>query len=408
MVRKHWTIGKTFRRSLVSVLFLGSVAPAFAADDNADLVKKGEYLVTAGDCVACHTAPGGEKFAGNYFLPTPVGKIPTPNLTPDKETGIGNWTDDQFYRAIHEGIGNKGEYLYPALPFPWFTKVTREDAMAIKAYLFSLKPVHNPRKPLEIGFPFDIRTGLLTWRLLFFKEGTFEPDPKATPAVNRGAYLVEGLGHCGACHNRDNMMGASVWSGKLQGGKISGWYAPNITSDGRDGVGRWPEDDIVKFLKTGERHNAKTVALGPMHEVIYDSTSHMSDEDLHAIASYLKATAAKQTISDSSSSKDEPGPACRRGGLPQPLRLLPSAEWRRHQGRDPLARRQRRRHRQGAGERDQRGAWWPGGDQWPGADAGLRRDDDRQGDRRRGELRAVELGQPRAGRYRGGRGRRAA
>jgi len=301
MRQKHWTVANTIWRSFFSMLLLAIAGPAFA-DDSADLVKRGEYLTTAGDCVSCHSAPGGEKFAGGLYMPTPVGKISTPNLTPDKETGIGTWTDDQFYSALHKGIDDKGAYLYPVFPFPWYTKVTREDAMAIKAYLFSLKPVHAPRKKIEIGFPFDIRAGLLTWRLLFFKEGTFKPDPKATALVNRGAYLVEGLGHCGECHNKENLFGASVWSGKLEGGEISGWYAPNITSDGREGVGTWKDDDIVTFLKTGARPNAKTVALGPMHEVIYDSTSHLSDEDLHAIAAYLKSTAAKQTVSNEQSS----------------------------------------------------------------------------------------------------------
>ncbi len=289
-------------RTAVASAFVLAMCTAAWADD-ADLVKRGEYLVTAGDCVACHTNPGGEKFAGGLYMPTPVGQISTPNLTPDKETGIGSWTDDQFYKAFHEGIDNEGKYLYPVFPFPWYTKVTKDDALAIKAYLFSLKPVHAPRKPIEIGFPFNIRTALITWRTLFFTEGPFKPDPKATAEVNRGAYLVEGLGHCGECHNRDNLLGASNWSGKLQGGQISGWYAPNITSDGRDGVGQWADDDIVKFLKTGERPKAKTVALGPMHEVIYDSTSKMTDADLHAIASYLKSTAAKQTISNTTSSK---------------------------------------------------------------------------------------------------------
>ena len=289
-------------RTISLAAFLIGGDACFAADDGA-LVKRGEYLVTAGDCVACHTNPGGEKFAGGLYIPTPVGKISTPNLTPDKETGIGSWTDDQFYRAFHEGIDNEGHYLYPVFPFPWYTKVTKDDALAIKAYLFSLKPVHAPRKPIEIGFPFNIREGLLTWRTLFFTQATFKPDAKATTEVNRGAYLVEGLGHCGECHNRDNLLGASNWSGKLQGGEISGWYAPNITSDGREGVGRWADNDIVTFLKTGERPNAKTVALGPMHEVIYDSTSKMTDADLHAIAAYLKSTAAKQTISKEDSSK---------------------------------------------------------------------------------------------------------
>lgn len=289
-------------QTLVIAAFSGA-SPAFAVDQ--DLIKRGEYLTTLGDCVGCHTTPGGKPFAGGLYMDTPVGQIASPNLTPDKETGIGNYTDEQFYRAMHEGINSQDKYLYPVFPFPWYTKVTKDDALAIKAYLFSLAPEHAPRKELKIGFPFNIREGLLTWRTLFFKEQTFEPDPKASAEVNRGAYLVEGLGHCGECHNRSNLLGASVWSGRLEGGQIEGWYAPNITSDGRDGVGNWKKEDIVKFLKTGSAPAHATIALGPMKETINDSLSHVSEEDLGAIAAYLKATAAKQSVSGSDSSKGE-------------------------------------------------------------------------------------------------------
>ena len=278
---------------------------ASAAPD-ADLIKKGEYLMRAGDCIACHTNPeGGQPFAGGLYMKTPFGKISTPNLTPDKETGIGDWTDDQFYNAVHNGMGHSGEYLYPVFPFPWYTKVSRDDVLAIKAYLFSLKPVHSPRKPLEFAFPFNLRPALLTWRTAFFKAGDFKPDPQASAKVNRGAYLVEGLGHCGECHNHANLFGASDWSGKLEGGQIDGWYAPNITSDGKQGVGTWSENDIATYLKTGSA-NGKTVALGPMSETIHDSLSHLNDDDLHAMAAYLKSFAAKETITASESSKGQP------------------------------------------------------------------------------------------------------
>ena len=292
-------------RGLMAGAVLGAlqiVASQTAFADDADLIKRGEYLATAGDCVACHSAPGGEKFAGGLYMDTPVGKLSTPNITPDKETGIGNWSDDQFYRAMHEGIDDEGKYLYPAFPFPWYTKVTKEDVHAIKAYLFSLKPVHAPRKEIKIGFPFNIRTALLTWRIAFFKAGTFEPDPKASAENNRGSYLVNGLGHCGECHNRSKLMGASNWSGKLEGGQIEGFYAPNITSDGKQGVGLWKKEDIVAYLKTGAKPDHTSVAAGPMRETINDSLSKMSDADLGAIATYLKDTAAKQTVSENQSS----------------------------------------------------------------------------------------------------------
>lgn len=276
-----------------------------ARADDADLVKRGEYLATAGDCVACHSPPGAEKFSGGLYLKTPFGELPTPNITPDKETGIGNWTDEQFYKAMHEGINAKGEYLYPAFPFPWYTKVTKEDALAIKAYLFTLKPVHAPPKENKMAFPFDIRTGLLTWRTLFFKPGAFQPDPKESAEVNRGGYLVEGLGHCGECHNKSKLVGASNWSGKLEGGQIEGFYAPNITPDKKQGVGLWKKEDIVTYLKTGSKPDHSSVANGPMKETIEHSLSKMTDADLGAIAAYLKSLSAKQTITASESSKGD-------------------------------------------------------------------------------------------------------
>ena len=202
---------------------------------------------------------------GGLGMSTPFGTIFTPNITPDKATGIGNWTDDQFYRAVHQGIGHGGEYLYPVFPFPWFTKVTHDDVLAIKAYLFSLTPVNAPRKPLKFMFPFNIREALLTWRTAFFKPATFVPDKSKSDEVNRGAYLVEGLGHCGECHNHNNLLGASDWSGKLKGGQIDGWYAPNITSDGKEGVGQWSTDQIVAFLHDGAAPHGGIV-LGPMKQ----------------------------------------------------------------------------------------------------------------------------------------------
>ncbi len=269
-------------------------SPRVEAAADAELIKRGEYLATAGDCVACHTTPGGKPFAGGLDMETPFGTISTPNITPDKATGIGDWSDDDFYRAMHEGLGKDKEYLYPVFPFPWFTKVTRDDVLAIKAYLFSLPPENAPRKSLKLAFPFSIRTGLLAWRTAFFKADTFAPDPQASAEINRGAYLVEGLGHCGECHNHNNLFGSSNLAGPLTGGEIQGWYAPNITSDGHQGVGSWTDDQIVAFLKTGASP-AQGVALGPMRQTVDDSLSHLSDQDLRAIAAYLKSTRAKQT-----------------------------------------------------------------------------------------------------------------
>jgi mono/diheme cytochrome c family protein len=282
-----------------AVLVLGFWAAFYStcsaqAAANDQLIKRGEYLARAGDCVSCHTAPGGTSFAGGLYMPTPFGEISTPNLTPDKTTGIGDWSDDDFYRAMHEGIGRHNKYLYPVFPFPWFTKVTRHDALAIKAYLFSLPPTNAPRQPLKLAFPFSIRESLLAWRIAFFKPANFAPDPHSSDQLNRGAYLVEGLGHCGECHNRHNLFGASDWSGRLEGGQIEGWYAPNLTAAGNDSIEAWSNDQIATFLKSGAAPG-KGVALGPMRETIDHSLRYLSDEDINAIAVYIKSATVNQS-----------------------------------------------------------------------------------------------------------------
>lgn len=276
---------------------LAAASPSSAAPTGApggDLVTKGEYLTRMGDCIACHTVPGGTPYAGGRYVETPFGTISSPNLTPDRETGIGDYSDDEFYRAMHEGVNRDGENLYPVFPYPWFTKVTRDDALAIKAYLFSLKPVHAPRKPNELMFPFNIRTGLAAWNTVAFDEGTFVPDPTQSPEVNRGAYLVEGLGHCGACHTPRNLTMASDASEAYAGAAIPGqdWYAPNISSNVREGIGAWTDEQIIAYLRTGVALG-KGVAVGPMAETVHESLSHLTDYDARAIAAYLKSTPAR-------------------------------------------------------------------------------------------------------------------
>jgi mono/diheme cytochrome c family protein len=285
----------------VAVGAMAATSPPPAApppSDQAALIAKGKYLATAGDCVSCHTAPNGPPLAGGLGMDTPFGKIFTPNITPDKQTGIGNFTDAQFYRVMHDGIGGHGQYLYPAMPFPWYTKVTHDDVMAIKAYLFSVAPVHKPDKPNEMAFPFNIREGLVAWRAAFFTEGTFKPDPAKSDQLNRGAYLVQGLGHCGECHNGNNLFGASAAAGRLQGGPIDDWYAPNITGDTLEGVGGWSQDQLATFLKTGAAPAGAGVALGPMMETIHNSLQYLTDDDIQAIAAYLKAVPGKATYQD--------------------------------------------------------------------------------------------------------------
>ena len=272
-----------------------SLLPIAARAD--DAVSRGKYLVYAGDCVACHTAPGGQALAGGVVLNTPFGQMATPNITPDRATGIGTWTDDQFYRLFHEGIGQHGEYIYPGFPYPWFTKVTRDDVLAIKAYLFTLPAVNAPKKPNHLMFPLNIRSSVAGWNMLYFKAGEFQPDAGKSAEWNRGAYLVEGLGHCSDCHTPKNFAQAPVASRAYAGGVNDNWYAPNISSDQKNGIGGWSDAELVNYLKTGVSAT-KGVVLGPMAQTIHDSLAHLTDADVHAMVAYLKTVPAQTSYQD--------------------------------------------------------------------------------------------------------------
>jgi mono/diheme cytochrome c family protein len=265
---------------------LAVIGSAKADPDNYVIGQRGRALAVAGDCVACHTAPGGKPFAGGLALATPFGVIMTPNITPDDATGIGRWTQAEFSRAMHEGRGRNGSYLYPAFPYPYFTKVTREDTDAIYDYLRTLAPVTNAVNRRTLPFPFSVRALMIGWNSLFFKPSPFEPDPQRSAEFNRGAYLMEGLGHCGACHTPLNAFGANKAGQFLEGNRIDDWTAPNITNDQQSGLGKWSVDDIVQYLKNGQTRT--TTASGPMRDVIENSTSKMAEADLKAIAVYLK------------------------------------------------------------------------------------------------------------------------
>ncbi|HUN96054.1 MAG TPA: cytochrome c [Bradyrhizobium sp.] len=280
-------------RFAILVTALIAADRAMADPDNYVNVMRGKALATAGDCVACHTAPGGKPFAGGLSLATPFGAIMTPNLTPDDATGIGRWSKDDFARAMHEGRGRDGGYLYPAFPYPYYTNVTRQDLDAIYDYLRTLTPVTNAVNRNSLPFPFNIRTSMLGWNALFFKPARFVPDPRRSEEYNRGAYLVEGLGHCGACHTPMNAFGASKADKFLEGNRISDWTAPDITNDPQAGLGKWSIDEIVQYLRTGQARTS--MASGPMREVVEDSTSKMPDADLKAIAVYLKERGAAGT-----------------------------------------------------------------------------------------------------------------
>jgi mono/diheme cytochrome c family protein len=276
---------------LVAMVSLMVTTVASADSDNYTEIARGKALATIGDCVACHTAPGGTPFAGGLALQTPFGAIMTPNITPDSTTGIGSWSADDFARAIHEGRRPGGVYLYPAFPYPYYTKVTRADTDAIYAYLRSLAPVVNRVNRNTLPFPFNIRLSMLGWNALFFTPGGFVPEPARSDEFNRGAYLVEGLGHCGACHTPLNAFGANKADQYLQGNQIDHWTAPNITNDRQAGLGKWSVDETVQYLKTGQTRTS--IASGPMKDVVENSTSKMPDTDLRAIAVYLKERGAE-------------------------------------------------------------------------------------------------------------------
>jgi mono/diheme cytochrome c family protein len=264
------------------------LAIAAPAGDH-DLVAKGEYLAHAGDCIACHTNPGGALFAGGFPMATPFGTIYSSNITPDPTTGIGSWTADQFYGAMHTGRFPDGGLIYPAMPFASYTKVTREDCDAIFAYLRSVPPVHQPNRPNDLRFPFNNRQLILGWRTLFFQEGEYQPDRTKSAEWNRGAYLVEGLGHCSMCHTPINALGGSSQSQAFEGGLIpmQNWYAPSLTSNKEAGLGEWSIEEIVDLLRIGVSHRG--AVYGPMAEVTYDSLQYLNDTDVRAMAVYLKS-----------------------------------------------------------------------------------------------------------------------
>jgi mono/diheme cytochrome c family protein len=281
------------KRAIGSIFVLAASIAAGAAHaerDNYVDAMRGKALATAGDCIACHTAPGGQPFAGGFALQTPFGPIMTPNLTPDDATGIGRWSKDNFARAMHEGRRPDGAYLYPAFPYPYYTKVARNDVDAIYDYLRTLAPVSNSVNRKTLPFPFSIRQSIWGWNKLYFTPGYFVADPKRSEEFNRGAYLAEGLGHCGACHTPLNAFGANKADQYLRGNPIDNWIAPNITNDARAGLGDWSTDDVVQYLKTGQTRTS--IASGPMKDVIENSTSKMPDADLKAIAVYLKERGA--------------------------------------------------------------------------------------------------------------------
>ena len=253
---------------------------------NDELVARGEYLVRAGSCYGCHTEPGGAPYSGGRAIETPFGIVHAPNLTADA-TGLAAWSSDDFWRALHNGRSRDGRLLYPAFPYPNYTRLARADADAMFAYLKSVAPVAKENRPHALRFPFDQAAALAVWRALFFRPAQFVADSGQSPQWNRGAYLVETLGHCNACHSRRNVFGATAGPLDLAGGliPIQNWYAPSLKDNAEAGVGDWPQREVVALLKTGT--SARGSVQGPMAEVVARSTQYLNDTDLEAMAAYL-------------------------------------------------------------------------------------------------------------------------
>jgi mono/diheme cytochrome c family protein len=279
----------------VLALAIASWSCAISAGAQQTQVQRGEYLARAGDCISCHTAQGGEPYAGGLRLDTPFGYMLSSNITPDPATGIGRWSSADFYRAMHDGVNKSGKDMYPAMPYDFYTLLTREDIDAIFAYLRTLKPVRNQVDTDHLDFPFNQRWSMAAWRELYFTEGAFKADAAQTPSWNRGAYLVEGLGHCSGCHSPRNIVGGIEKDRAFTGAAIDGWYALNLSSNLHAGLGQWTVDEIATYLKTGS-YQGKTTALGPMAEVVQNSTSHLTDTDLQAMAEYLKSIPANSRL----------------------------------------------------------------------------------------------------------------
>jgi mono/diheme cytochrome c family protein len=280
---------------------------------SASLVQRGAYLARAADCAVCHTAAGGQPYAGRFAFTLPFGTIWSTNITPDRATGIGGYSDADFLKAVRLGVRRDGARLYPAMPYTSYRYLTDADVLAIKAYLFSLPPVHAPARADTLGFPFDQRWLMAIWSRFFSPDARFQPDPARSPEWNRGAYLAEALAHCGECHTPRNLAYALDNRRKFVGAVTAGWRAYDISSDRATGVGGWSDDQLLGYLAAGhaEGHGA---AAGPMGEAVDASLSLMSPSDVHALVAYLR-TAPALGSSDLPSTLAGPAPASPRAGM---------------------------------------------------------------------------------------------
>jgi mono/diheme cytochrome c family protein len=256
-------------------------------------LARGEYLARAADCIACHTLPGGQPFSGGVAFKTPFGTIYSSNITPDRESGIGTWSDDDFVRALHAGVGKNGEPLYPAFPYTSYTALSRDDILDIKAYLFSLPVAHAPAKPNEMPFPFNQRWGLSFWNVLSLRKERFQPTQGKSDVWNRGAYLATALGHCNECHTPRNAVYGLRHEQELAGEVLQGWKAYNITSDRTYGIGGWSDQQLIDYLSKGHADGRGT-ACGPMGEVVENSLQYLAPEDVAALVTYLRDVKPQQ------------------------------------------------------------------------------------------------------------------
>ena len=292
-----WVLGAALLAAMIAALLvaLNRLDEAPLPDHEAAmqptpaLVAQGEYLARAGNCMSCHTQQGGPAFAGGRAIDTPFGAVYASNLTPDDATGLGQWTAAQFLRAMHNGRARDGRLLYPAFPYPSYTKITRADSDAIYAFLRSLPPVRQQNRLHALGFPYNTQWALAAWRALYFRPGAFAPQGAQSAEWNRGAYLAQGLGHCASCHTPRNALGALRTDAQFHGGLIpvQNWYAPALNSEREAAVTAWPLADVVALLKTGTAPQAGV--SGPMAEVVFSSLQYLSDADLRAIALYLRS-----------------------------------------------------------------------------------------------------------------------
>ncbi|HEX2528103.1 MAG TPA: cytochrome c [Geminicoccus sp.] len=302
---------------------LGDVTAARAAlPPGHESVERGEYLARAADCAACHTLASGKPYAGGLPFKLPFGTIYASNITPDKQTGIGDWTDAEFVRAMQHGIDRDGQNLYPAFPYASYALMSTEDLLAIKDYLFSMEPVRKETPPSELSFPYNQRYLMRAWNLLFVPGDRLTPDPERPADWNRGAYLVEAMGHCGECHTPRNLLFAQDSGKKFAGAVTAGWKAYNISSDKETGIGNWTDQQLADYLAQGHAEG-RGAASGSMAEVVEYSTQYLTQDDIRAMVAYLR-TVPPQDSGDATIVHDNPPAVAASSQLTPPPEQLAS------------------------------------------------------------------------------------